>query len=94
MERKVTGYGQHQQDMKDLASSEQEGDLDSKFESDDEWKGLTSKELGKKRPYLVKLIMIQTTQIGFHILYTTWWQIFVQKILAHLKTRGNLIKTI
>ena len=57
------GHGQHQQDMKDLASSEQEGDLDSEFESDDEWKGLTSKELGKK---LVALsIMIQTDWIPY-----------------------------
>ncbi|EDR04366.1 uncharacterized protein LACBIDRAFT_330618 [Laccaria bicolor S238N-H82] len=36
------------QDMKDLASSEQEDDPDSDFESDHEWKGLTSRELGKK----------------------------------------------
>jgi len=37
-------------DIKDLASSEQEddGDLDSDFESDDEWKGLTSIDLGKR----------------------------------------------
>ena len=39
---------QHKQDMKDFASSEQEDDLDSEFESDHEWKGLTSTELGKK----------------------------------------------
>lgn len=37
-------------DMKDLASSEQEDNegLDSDFKSDDEWKGLTSIELGKR----------------------------------------------
>ncbi|KIJ95201.1 hypothetical protein K443DRAFT_683197 [Laccaria amethystina LaAM-08-1] len=34
-------------DMKDMASSEQEDNqVDSEFESDDEWKGLTSQELG------------------------------------------------
>ena len=37
-----------QHDMKDLASSEQEDDSDSEFESDDEWKGLTSIEFGKR----------------------------------------------
>jgi len=39
---------QPQQDMKDQASSEQEDNLDSEFESDYEWEGLTSIELGKK----------------------------------------------
>ena len=44
---------QHKQDMKDLTSSEQEDDLDSEFESDHEWKGLTSTELGKKLAVLI-----------------------------------------
>lgn len=34
--------------MKDLASSEQEDESDSDFESDEGWKGLTSKDLGKR----------------------------------------------
>ncbi len=42
----ITGF----LNIKDLASSEQEddGDPDSDFESDDEWKGLTSIDLGKR----------------------------------------------
>ena len=39
---------QNHLDMKDKASSEKEDNSDSDFESDDEWKGLTSEELGKK----------------------------------------------
>lgn len=35
-------------DLKDLASSEREEEEDSEFESDYEWKGLTSIEFGKK----------------------------------------------
>jgi hypothetical protein len=36
-------------DMKDMASSEQEDNqVDSEFESDDEWEGLTSQELGAR----------------------------------------------
>jgi hypothetical protein len=38
----------HPPDMKDMASSEQEDNLNSDFESDDEWKGLTSQELGTR----------------------------------------------
>jgi len=34
--------------LKDLASSEKENEEDSDFESDHEWKGLISLELGKK----------------------------------------------
>jgi len=46
----ITGNHRLPHDIKDLASSEQEddGDLDSDFESDDEWKGLTSIDLGKR----------------------------------------------
>ncbi|EDR06921.1 uncharacterized protein LACBIDRAFT_328287 [Laccaria bicolor S238N-H82] len=35
-------------DVKDNASSEKEDDMNSDFESDDEWKGLMSEVLGKK----------------------------------------------
>src|SRR5271156_2491141 len=38
----------HHQEKKDLASSEQEDDLDSEFESDHGWKGLMNIELGKR----------------------------------------------
>lgn len=38
----------HHPDLKDMVSSKNKDDLDSDFESDHEWKGLMSKELGEK----------------------------------------------
>ena len=39
---------QPHKDHKHMAGSEQEDESDSDFESDQEWKGLTSQELGKR----------------------------------------------
>ena len=42
------GEDQLPKDLKDMASSEKEEELDSDFESNREWKGLTSQDLGKR----------------------------------------------
>ena len=60
--------------MKDKASSEVEDPDDdtddSDFESDYEWKGLTSKELGKDwRSCLAKLMMMKMIWTGFLLNY-------------------------